>query len=545
MIAFAGFLAYSNTFSVPFHFDDRPVILENPVIKDIHSFTDPSASRYIGYLSFALNYQLNGLDVNGYHIVNLGIHITNALLVYCLVLLTFQTPYFSKIPCSSGPPSRREVRQGHLIGLFSALLFVSHPIQTQAVTYIVQRFASLSTMFYLFSLVLYIQWRIFSPSFSGIDNPARLSLYVSRVKPALLYLASVLSAVLAMKTKEIAFTLPVIITLYEFLFFEGNIKKRILCLVPILFTLLIIPLGLIPADKSLDEIMGDVAKATRLQSPLSRVEYLFTQFRVIVTYLRLVFLPVNQNIDYDYPAFHSFFEPAVFLSFLFLVSILGLGIYLLYRSRLAPSVSRLIAFGIFWFFITLTIESSIIPIVDVIFEHRVYLPSVGLFIAIITALFNNPSLPDREPAQKGAKRIQITAIAVSVIIVLLIGAAFSRNVVYSSYLSLWRDVVQKSPMKARAHNNLGNCYFLLGKYEDAAREYEEAVVLNSNYLEVYLNLVLVGNELEKNGFLYQAVHSYDIVCTKAPPLFRGQKRIACERVNELISGRTGRQNRKN
>jgi hypothetical protein len=157
LIVTLSLIAYSNTFSVPFHFDDKSVIVENPAIKDLQYFSSPSKvkaftehfgyhtfrSRYIGYLTFALNYSIHGLDTTGYHIVNLVIHVCTSLLVYLLVHLTFKTSFLltSKL---------RDYSQQ--IALFAALLFACHPVQTEAVTYIWQRVASLATMFYLLSL---------------------------------------------------------------------------------------------------------------------------------------------------------------------------------------------------------------------------------------------------------------------------------------------------------------------------------------------------------------------------------------------------------
>ena len=120
-----------------------------------------------------LNYQLHGLDVTGYHVVNLAIHITNAILVYCLIILTFKTPWFNVIASVAKQSPLNEIAsaenrhrndssvlfQPSLIAFFSALLFISHPIQTQAVTYLTQRFTSLATMFYLLSLVMYVKFR--------------------------------------------------------------------------------------------------------------------------------------------------------------------------------------------------------------------------------------------------------------------------------------------------------------------------------------------------------------------------------------------------
>ena len=185
-------------------------------------------------------------------------------------------------------------------------------------------------MFYLLSLVMYIKFR----SHPSLPLPSEGEGWVGGCPTRYtLYAASLFSAILAMKTKEISFTLPFIIVLYEFMSFEGKIKKRILYLIPILLTMLIIPLTLIGVDKPIGDAIGELREAAQETEEIPRWSYFFTQFRVIVTYIRLLFLPINQNLDYDYPLFHSFFEPNVFLSFLFLLSIWGLGVYLSYRSR--------------------------------------------------------------------------------------------------------------------------------------------------------------------------------------------------------------------
>lgn len=507
LIAIIGLLAYSNTFTVPFHFDDTPNIVENPIIKDLRYFAAPASlkglqsydalkNRFIGYFSFALNYQLHGLDVTGYHIVNLAIHITNALLVYWLILLTFSTPYFASRQDSATCRPSNNTWPASLIALFSALLYVSHPVQTQAVTYIVQRFASLATMFYLLSLVSYVKWR---GSFFLTLNPEldthRLKPAATRFTSVLWYIASLVSAVFAMKTKEIAFTLPVIIVLYELMFFEGTIKKRALWLVPILLTLLIIPLTLISMAKPIGAIISDAGEATRLESTLSRWEYLFTQFRVIVTYIRLVILPINQNLDYDYPSYHSLLEIEVLLSFLFLAAFIALAAYLTYRSHRGDPFLRLAGFGILWFFITLSVESSIMPIRDVMFEHRLYLPSAGAFLAITQLTFTGVG------AVRGKWPWRRAAIVPTfmLIIALLTGAAYSRNSVWRNELRLWSDVVTKSPQNARGHCSLGDALEDDGQTSKAIEHYRVALQLNPSYGEARSNL----------GYSYLAIGQRD------------------------------------
>ncbi|MBI4710220.1 MAG: hypothetical protein HY759_03835 [Nitrospirae bacterium] len=268
LIVMLGLLAYSNTFNVPFIFDDYRNIIDNPVIKNFQYPLDTEIAEIIK---------------------------TNSI---------FKTRIIGYVTTLFHPSSL--IPQPSLIALFSALIFVSHPIQTQAVTYIVQRFTSLATFFYLLSLVMYVKWRIQNTGVRSQSKTKTLNSKLLTLNSMFLYLASLASAILAMKTKEIAFTLPIIITAYEFMFFDEKIKKRVLYLSPLLLLMLIIPSSFIGTDTSLKGILRDISETARLRTTMSRWDYLLTEFRVIVTYLRLLFLPVNQNFDYDYPIYNSF-----------------------------------------------------------------------------------------------------------------------------------------------------------------------------------------------------------------------------------------------
>ena len=442
--------AYSNTFHVPFQFDDPRSISEVPFVRDIHQFPNPiTQQRAVGFLTFALDYWFHGTDVVGYHVVNLVIHIINAFLVYAFIVLSFRTPVLERSALK---------KHAKLIAFFSALLFAGHPIQTQAVTYIAQRFASLATLFFLLSLVAYIRSRI-----PAVANPSNRRFLIW-------YGVSLLSAVFAMKTKETAFTLPVVIALYEFLFLEGAIRKRILLLLPLLLTMTIIPLSLLGTTKPLGDMLGDIGEVTKLQTTVSRGEYLITEFTVIATYLRLLFFPVHQNLDYDYPIFESFFTPEVVFSFLLLALILGAGVSLLYRDRRSPGAGKLAAFGIFWFFITLAVESSFLPIKDIIFEHRVYLPSVGFILAgavLITQISGRLF-------STGGRLLAVGVPIVLVALPLSVGTLV-RNGVWADEVKLWDDVVQKSPGKAIGYNNRGMAYAKRGDFELALNDLDRAI----------------------------------------------------------------------
>ena len=491
---------------------------------------------------------MGGLDVRGYHAVNLLIHLLNASLVYLLVILTFRTPFFRSWNAAAGPrehppppaagASPVTYHRSQFIALFASLLFVSHPVQTQAVTYIVQRFTSLATLFYLLSIVTYIKGRLLSQSAERKAHGAFLAL----TSTLTLYVVSLLSAVCAMKTKEIAFTLPLMILLYEFSFFRTPLKKKLLFMLPVLLTLLIIPLSIlgpvsyIGTNKPLGELLSDLSEKTRIQTDIPRGDYLLTQARVITTYLRLLFFPANQNLDYDYPIYRSFFTPPVLLSCLLLLSLFGAGLYLFYASRirvkdrtqsteakdgegrplspshLSPVISpplpcfRLIGFGILWFFITLSVESSVIPIVDVIFEHRVYLPSVGFFIAITTLMFLITNRLKRvwHSADRGV---------CAIIVIVLTCTTYARNIVWQDEGSLWEDVIEKSPKKGRGHYNLGIYYYDKGDINSAIQEYKTAITLNPFDIQAYNNL---GNAYAAEGEMSEAVTAYHTALKFAP-----------------------------
>lgn len=491
ILSLLGIFIYSNTIQAPFVFDDGIRIVENQDIRDLAgSFWPPFGWRYIGVLSFALNYHFSGLDVTGYHIVNIAIHILNTALVYWLVSLTLQLPLLNW-------------RRGRfMFPLAAALMFLIHPVQTQAVTYIIQRFTSMTVLFYLMAVILYIKARTWN-----LRREYRLSCYS----------LSLICAAMAMMTKEISFTLPLIITLYEFTFFMStpfrSLRGRILYLLPFYATMLIVPISLIDMGGSFGEIIRDLSKATAETSvmPITRLDYLLTQFRVIVTYLRLLFLPINQNLDYDYPISHSLFEIPTIVSFLFLFSFFIFAVYLLKRSlKTDNAYGKLASFGILWFFITISVESSFIPLSDVIFEHRLYLPSVGIIVSFHAALFYF-----LEKTGGGRRWEKLFIFYLIIMAPTFSAAAYLRNAVWKDKMTLWADVVKKSPDKARPHNNLGNAYAGLDLIDRAEEEYKTAIRLAPDFADAHKNM---GDIYSVKGEFEKAIMEYSIALRFKPDL---------------------------
>lgn len=484
IICVLGIIIYSNSFDCSFVFDDIDNITNNPAIHNIH---DVKAiwgylnRRFIGNITFALNYHYHNLEVFGYHLVNLLIHITASLLVWWFVLLVFSTPEIRKERISTYKRS---------IALGCAMLFISHPLQTQAVTYIVQRFASLAAMFYLASLCFYIKGRL-------LHNRVRY----------IFFAGSILTGLLGILTKENVITLPFAVLLCEIYFFSGGIKafliifkrkKYIAYTLPFVLFILIIPYLL---SFNFSNYFSAVPSQRNLDPPLTSSIYLMTQFRVIVSYIRLLIFPVHQNVDYDFPASRSFFELKTVSSFLFLVSLVLLALFIFKRCRL-------VSFGILWFFLALSVESSVKPLGNVIFEHRLYLPMVGYGIVLVITLFY--LFLDR--SSKVGISLFLVIIGINSFL------AFERNKVWKDNISLWSDAAKKSPDKMRPHNNLGIALAKNGKIEEAVSEYRKALSIYPNEFNIQFNL---GTALHNLGKIDEAISELQKAITINPNFFDG------------------------
>jgi len=362
LIVGVAFVAYSNTFHVPFHFDDRPNITENPNVQ-IKAFSWENIGRLIkntyresirvfSYFTLALNYYFGGFNVFGYHLVNFFVHIASGIFLYWFLLLTFNLPSLKE---KYGPIS-------YQVALFSSLIFISHPIQTQSVTYIVQRMTSMAGMFYLLALVLYIKGRL------------------STGRPRVLYLAgTAFSYLLGVFSKENVAILPLFIALYEFYFFQNfdvspKGKKILLGLVAGLFVLGACGL-IIWGKRYFDVIIEGYQYRAIAMSPFTMSERVLTQFRVVLYYITLLIYPhpSRLNLDYDFPISKTILDPSTTLISILIVA--GLIGYSIWTAKKRPVLS----FCILWYFGNLVIESSIFPL-EMVYEHRLYLPAVGPFV---------------------------------------------------------------------------------------------------------------------------------------------------------------------
>jgi len=345
-------LAYANTFTASFHFDDNPSIIENPNIRHVtgeNILKILSGNRPVVYFSIMLNYLLGGLNVVGYHVFNIGVHIANSIFVYLLVLWTLTLP-------SVGDRYRERAKR---MALFAALLFGVHPVQTESVTYIISRTELLATVFYLATFLLFIR--------GGTSGKFSYAI------------GMLVTSALSMGSKEWAVTLPAMLMLYDFLFLSEGKLKPLLSRWHI-YLLTALPWIFVLANLDLFSTGGTAGVGFNLVSAtgINTKTYFLTSLNVIWTYVRLLFLPINQNLDYDYMLAKTVFEFPTLLSFLGHVAVVSAAFLLYWKRR-----QTLIPFGIAWFYIGLSPTQSIVPVVDLIFEHRVYMPSIGIFFVFI------------------------------------------------------------------------------------------------------------------------------------------------------------------
>ncbi len=475
LVLFAGAIVYANTFSAGFVLDDDAVIgTYGP--QRIMEILLHGGSRRIVDATFALNHLLHGETVAGYHIVNLLIHLATTLTLYLLAsaalsaLRTTMTPQ----PASTEPPHPAD----RFVPFAAALLFAVHPLQTQAVTYIVQRYTCLATLFYLLAALLFVRSRLAcvrGETLSRIFVPAG---------------GCVLTGILALGSKQIAATLPLMLIALELFLFRGRLLGRrffLLCGSGILVG----GAGLLFAWRGLSssEMLTVLHHATAEDLTIPRLDYLLTQTQVVATYLRLLILPYGQSLFHDDTFSTALFSMPVLAAGALHLVLLGGTVALHRRSGKEPGekgiLLRLAALGICWFYIALIVESSIFPITDRIFEHRVYLPSAGFFLAV--AALGSLWIAGRgERLRRGWALLLIAA-------VLLGGLTLNRNRLWGDTFLLWQDTVAKAPNKDLALANLAGEYMKLKQPAKALPLFVHALELNPRFMtrtKIYLGMTL-------------------------------------------------------
>jgi len=456
-----GFVVYLNSFPVPFVFDDYPNIRDNPAIRLAEidfdglraaAMESHANRRPVANISFALNYFAGGYDVKGYHLVNILIHIANGVLVYFIVFIILAG--FQTNAAQTSTRASTTARRARLAALFAAGVFIAHPVQIQAVTYIVQRMTSMATMFYLMSLLFYLLGR------RRCDISGRVAYW----------LAALALWLLALGSKEIAATLPVVIAMLEWLLFRDPHKRWTGIHGWVLLFAVIASIGVV--FFYLGSQPGSTIAEQYAGQSFTPAERVLTQFRVLMYYLSLLALPYPDrlSLEHTFSISHSLTDPITTL--IAAASVLALIIIALRIARRHPVLSLCIM----WFLVTLSIESSFIGL-ELAFEHRLYLPMFAFALGLAYVFFLIPA------------RHYATASALAVVFVVALAAAsIVRNLAWQDPAILWADAAAKSPDSYRARNNLGRVLVAQGKREQAAQAFDEAIRINPRYPEPHNNL---------------------------------------------------------
>lgn len=457
LLALVGCVVYANTLNVPFHFDDQANIQVSALkLESLHGnqlkriFTESThLTRPVSNLSFALNHFVGGYRVQGYHLINILIHICSGIFFYLLLLVTLNLDV-----------NQKTYGQGATLALMTTLLWTVHPLATQSVTYIVQRMNSMSAMFFILALLLYVK---------GREQQLRAGQPWPSLTNLTWFLASAISGLLAVGSKEIAATLPFFIFLYEWYFFQDLswnwLKNKLYWLIgAFLF------LGCIAYAYTNGQLVERILNKCS-ERDFTVIERVLTQFRVLIHYITLILYPNPDRLalDYDFPVSTSLFSPLTTLSSLIVVIVIVMAAILLARRE------RLLSFCILWFFGNLVIESSIICL-EIIFEHRTYLPSMFLLLLAVATLF------------RLCRNSMLVAIPLILVAILFGFWTVKRNVVWQTSLALWSDSAVKHPGKARPHANLGLALAESGKEEQAEREYRRALEIEPSAPVAHNNL---------------------------------------------------------
>ena len=478
-LALVGVILYANSLSGPFFFDDHVSISENSHIRQLWpplwltaaSTNSPLQGRPVVSFSMALNYALNGMNVRGYHIYNIVIHILCAWTLFGIVRRTLTGP---KLTARFG-------RSATGLAFTCALLWMLHPLLTECVNYVTQRTESMMSLFYLLTLYCAI---------GALESAHRFRWYA----------AAVLACCCGMASKEVMVTAPLMVVVYDLIFSADSFNLTLRRRWPLY-------LGLAAGWVVLAALM--------ISFPLTNAgfsvtvgpwDYAKNQCLIIVHYLRLALSPHPLALDYGYPASLSLAQVAPYGALL---------LALLAATVLALIRRPMIGFLGVWFFVILGPTSSFAPMTtEVGAERRMYLPLASLivllvflghwFLARLPGRFSRPGQPASDPVPHRFAR------TIRYVMVLAVASAWSfltvlRNTDYRTEISLWQSAVRAIPQNSRAHNNLGNAYQKAGQLQHAFTCYHQALRIFPDLAPAHNNLAIA---LQSQGQFEQAIEHY-------------------------------------
>lgn len=460
IIVAAGLVAYCNSFNGPFIFDDDTSILSNSTIRQLWPLgrvLNPPGNgvtvqgRPIVNLSLAINWAIGQDEVRSYHILNLAIHLAAGLTLFGVLRRTLRQQRLSE----------RLGGAGTGIALVTALVWTVHPLQTESVTYIVQRAESIMGLFYLLTLYCVIR---------GADS----------ARPLAWYALSVIACLLGMASKEVMVTAPLVVLLYDRAFLSGTFKAALQRRWP-LYIALACTWGLLGYLVVSSEGRGGTAGS---ELSVTTWQYALTQLGVVTHYLKLALWPADLVLDYGWSIASSIGQ--ILPGAIVIGLLLAATVWALVRNWPAGFLGAC-------FFLILAPTSSFVPVADIAVEHRMYLPLAPLVVLILTGLYLawRRFLENLSPQRQLPGAIRALPLAVSAALTLALGyGTFERNKDYASELAIWQDTLAKRPDNPRAHYNLAWVLACMGQNAQAIQHYERALQLDPNHAMSENNLGL-------------------------------------------------------
>lgn len=465
-------IGYANSLHGEFHLDDL-TFKDDATLHLTDLNLDSLASivwhrRPVASVTFALNYYWGGHEVFGYHTVNVAIHLATALAWYAFLLTALALPRARPTFLGREAPA----------ALAATLLWAIHPIQTQAVSYVVQRMTTLASFFYILALVAYLKGRLTTGERRWVWWASALG-----------------SAALALGSKENAATLPVAVLLVEVCLISGLQELRWRTVMG--WTGLAVPVLIVAIFAAQHEGGGSFwTQLTAHRSTtqwFSVAERLLTEGRVIAHYVGLLLFPHPSRLTFDYafPISRGWLDPpTTLLAWAAIAAALGWAVWALRRAPVA-------SFCILWFFLNLAIESTVIRL-DLVFEHRLYLPSMGAALgSVVLGVAMSRRLGERWRA--------LVPVACAVLIVVWASWTIERNRVWATEFSLWADTAAKAPANPRALTLLGVAYTDRGESAQAFEAFQAAVRANPDFHDAHANL---GSALIGRGDLTGALEAF-------------------------------------
>ncbi|MEO6027128.1 MAG: tetratricopeptide repeat protein [Candidatus Binatia bacterium] len=460
LIVALTFIAYHATFTAPFLFDDAQFV-KGSTLHTLSWAVVQGTTRPLVQLSLALNWAAGGADVVGYHVVNFVVHVLAALALYGIVRRTLASTRFT--------PRWRNVAPE--LALATSLVFAVHPLQSESVSYVIQRAESLMGFFYLATLYAVIRG-------------------VGARRPWPWYAAAITACGLGMLTKPVMVTAPFIALMYDRVFLAGSWARawrergalHAALFATWLLLILLLGGGAHESAATSGFAMRDVTWG----------EFVRSQPGVILRYLQLVVWPHGLVLDYGWPP--AVGTAATVVPTLVLAAVGGGAAW---AVRGVPALGFLVAA----FLVTLAPSSSVIPIRDLAFEHRMYLPLAALAALLVAAGW--ALLPRARLAAASERRVA-AAVAASVVVALTL-LTIDRNHDYRSSIAMWTDVTTKRPANTRAWSNLAQALMAEGRADDAMPAARTALQLDPDFADAHIHL---GHALAARREYTAAVRHY-------------------------------------